>query len=284
MDLKSLLQRKLSIVLILVFSSFLALAITVGQGIANYGKVLTAEPADVLGAKTSETPTPEVSKPFQCIDSDTFTKFLKETQKTVTLYAPDKTVTLNMEPLKECFVATGCDADNFRCTSGVVTMNTQCLADYFKKYPLQVTETKILSGEGASVQVRVQDWMVNYDNLAEQLKGAVEKEVTYCQVQGLEEQTTANIDNIQLVVTDDTPNVEGSFTTKPFIEIDASKEKLYFWNDGIYQTFPINRGARLPKEGIYSRKAIDLKKILEGIHADFISRNTKATDYVIVHK
>lgn len=276
MELSTLLQKRLSIIGIFGLSIFAALVWTVGDGVVQYASYYAQDSRVVLGEKAD-------SK-NQCIPEETFQNFLKETKKTVTLNAPDRAVTLPLDTLSACFTAKGCETANFTCAEGSVSLVEACVNEYFVKYPLQVEQTKVITGSGAVAQVQIQDWSVNYANMTEQLIKLVGQEVKYCQVEGKAEQSRANIGSLQLVVSDELPSMHGGTFTNRFIEIDASKEKVYFWNDGVYQTLSLNHGARLPSEGIYKRSEVDLSKIMSSLDTLYLERNSQKTDYVVIHK
>lgn len=278
MELATILSRRAIVVAVIGLSAFMGLLWTVGQGVVNYASLYKQDGSQVLGEKTSTT------AQTQCIQTETVHKFLTETQKTVNLYAPDQTINFSLEPLEACFETTGCSEEGFSCAKGKVTLNRECVAEYFTKYPLEVEQTRIVSGSGAVAQVKVRDWTVNYENLTEQLLNAVASEIKYCQVSGEEEQTRQNIGNLQLVVSDELPSMSGKDFTARFVELDASKEKAYFWNEGIPQTFTLKHGVRLPKEGIYRNSDIDFASIMDGMNASFITRTSQKTDYVVVHQ
>ncbi len=276
MDLKNFLQKRLSVLVVLGMSSIIGLSFSVGKGIVGYTSLYTSSDTQVLGAKDA--------KQTQCIPSETIEKFLGDTKKTVTLYAPNKSVTIPLEPLMSCFQSTGCDAAEFSCNDGKISLVESCVSAYFQKYPLEVEQTKLVSGAGAVAQVRVQDWTVNYANLAEQLSKAVSEEVKYCQVEGKADQSRQNIGNIQLVVADELPGMQGQVFTKRFIEVDESKRKLYFWNDGIYQTVSLSISGRLPKEGVYLKSSVDFSKLVGSVDAAFLTRNSQDSDFVVIHE
>lgn len=278
MELSTLLEKRVSIVAVLGMSAFLALTWTVGDGVVQYASNYKRDGSQVLGEKS------ENQTQNQCLNTDVFQSFLTETKKTISLYAPDREVTFSLEPLKGCFVAKGCDTANFACSEGKVSLVESCVNEYFAKYPLQVEQTKIVSGSGAVAQVQVQDWSVNYANVTEQLIKAVSDEITYCQVEGKAEQSRQNIGSIQLVVSDEMPSMKAGTFTNRFIELDASKEKVYFWNDGVYQTLSLMHGARLPKEGVYKHSDIGFAKIMNSTEALYLGRNSQKTDYVVVHQ
>ena len=274
MKLKKFLQRRLSTVAIIGVSSFLGLLWLVGDGVVRYASLY--DQTQVLGEKAADS--------FQCLPSTSFDKFFTDADKSITLYAPNKTVSFPLSALKQCFTATGCDQAGFTCSIGKVQLATSCAREYFKKFSLGVEQYRVITGSGASAQVRIQDWEVNYDNLVEQLNTAIAKGISYCQVAGLQEATRQNLGTIQLVVADETPGmVAGSFTER-FVEIDASKGKLYYWNKGQYQTFALIHGARLPKEGIYHQKDISLGQIIGFVDVSYIEKDSEPTDYVIVHR
>ncbi|MCC7304053.1 hypothetical protein IT418_01400 [bacterium] len=276
MELLSLLQRPTTKVAILAVSLLGVLSFSVGKGVAEYASLYMNGRTAVLGES--------VDNNFQCLSKNQFTKFLDDTKKTVTLYAPNKAVTVPLEPLLGCFASSGCTATEFSCVDGSVSLVQSCVTEYFRKYPLEVDQMKLVTGVGAVAQVHVQDWTVNYENLAEQLSKAVTDEIKYCQVEGKAEQTRQNIGSIQLVVADELPGIKGNSFTKRFMEIDRSKEKLYFWNDGVYQTLKLVHGARVPKEAIYKRESIDFRKILNSTDTEFIQQNSQESDYVVVHE
>lgn len=275
MEIISFLQKRIAVIAILAVSSVLALTWNVGKNVVDYASLYSERPSQVLGEATKSN--------FQCISEEKFTEFLSQTDKTITLYAPNKSINLPLAPLLSCFAATGCDSAEFSCGEGKVSLVEACVAEYFQKHPLEVEQTKIVSGVGAVAQVHIQDWTVNYANLAEQLSKAVTEEIKYCQVEGKAEQTRQNIGNIQLVVADELPGMKGNDFTKRFIEVDTSKGKLYFWNEGVYQTLSLVHGARLPKEAIYKRSSIDLSKVVSSVDAAFLERNSEAGDYVVIH-
>jgi len=274
MELQTFLQRKLSIVAIIGVSSFLGLLWLVGDGVVRYASLYNQ--TQVLGEKAAES--------FQCLPSTTFDKFFADSEKSITLYAPDKTVSFPLSALKKCFTATGCNQAGFSCSVGKVQLVVSCANEYFKKFPLGVEQYRVITGAGASAQVRIQDWEVNYDNLVEQLNTVIAKGISYCQVEGLQEAPRQNLGTIQLVVADETPGMMAGSFTERFIEIDASKSKLYYWNKGQYQTFSLTHGVRLPKEGIYLRDNVTLRQIIGSVDVSYIEKNTQSTDYVVVHK
>jgi hypothetical protein len=236
---------------------------------------------EVLGAKT-ESPN-DVVAANSCLPQTKISEALKVGERTVTLYAPDKTLTLSLEPLVSCIVNTGCETSGTSCSNVKTTLDAACLDDYFKQYPLSLTTTVLLTQNDISVKVRKEDWAVNYKDLAAQLADAFSKEVSYCQLTGETRLPKKNIANLQLTVSDASASVEESFT-KRFIEIDKSKMLLFFWNDGIYQPYYIKKGTRLPSQQIYLRKDIDIQKILQSIDAGYVLRNSESTDYVVVHE
>jgi hypothetical protein len=235
---------------------------------------------EVLGAKTENTS--DVTTTNSCLPQTKLSEALKIGERTVTLYAPDKTLTLSLEPFVSCIVNTGCETAGNACSNVKTTMDVSCLDAYFKQYPLTLTTTTLLTRNDISVKVRKEDWAVNYKDLAVQLADAYSKEISYCQLTGETKLPKKNIANLQLTVSDASPSVEESFT-KRFIEIDKSKQLLYFWNDGVYQPYYIKKGTRLPSQQIYLRKDIDIEKILQSIDAGYVLRNSSSTDYVIVH-
>lgn len=278
MELATLLQKRIAIFAILGVSAFIGLIWTVGDGVVEYASwyVRPEGATQVLGEKTES--------PVSCLPKETMEQFFVDTQKTITLYSPDKTVIFPLDSLKSCYVAKGCGTEGFTCKEGAITLDTACVSAYFKKSPLGVEQTKLVTGETVVAQVKVQDWSVNYENLAEQLAKAIENEIKYCQVTKEEEQTRQNIGNLQLVVSDELPGMKGSDFTKRFLEVDISKGKGYFWNDGVYQVLTTISGARLPKEGIYTISSLELSKYFSSSDLSYITRNAQSTDYVVIHK
>lgn len=278
MEFATLLQKRIAIVAILGISAFIGLIWTVGDGVVEYASwyVRPEGGTQVLGEKTES--------PVSCLPKETIEQFFIDTQKTITLYSPDKTVIFPLDSLKSCYVAKGCGTEGFTCKEGTISLDSACVAAFFKKAPLGVEQTKLVTGETVVAQVKVQDWSVNYDNLAEQLTKAIENEIKYCQVTKEEEQTRQNIGNLQLVVSDELPGMVGGDFTLRFLEVDISKGKGYFWNDGVYQVLSTIPGARLPKEGIYTVSSLALSKYFSSSDLSYINRNAQGSDYVVVHK
>lgn len=269
------LQRRISVVAVLALSMFVGLLWTVGGGVAEYASKYYGQP-QVLGERAFSQ--------FQCVSKEQIQGFLKTSGKTVTLYAPDRTEVVPLDALVGCFTATGCELENFSCEDGAVNVLTQCVQQYFEANPLGAETTRVITGAGASVQVRTHDWSVNYENLAAQLNDAVNKEIDYCQLTGVTESGRKNIGNIQLIVADEFPSVIDSSFTAKFLEIDASKEKAYLWEKGIYQTFKLQYGARVPEESIYQKKQVDLQRLLQSTDLAYVNKQLGETEFVVVHR
>ncbi|WKZ24250.1 MAG: hypothetical protein QY312_01425 [Candidatus Dojkabacteria bacterium] len=259
---------------ILTFSAWFA-----GKGIVDYAVWYMNPPQMAVLGEQDQTPTVA-----SCLPHEQVSQKLEENETTITLFAPNQSVTFPVKEVAHCFQAIGCDAEGFTCNIGEVTVDTQCAMAYFRQQPLGVEEYILVTGSGAVAQVLKHDWRVNYENLAEQLKTTVATAVPYCQLTGEAEQTRKNIGSIQLVVSDEMPSMAGTQFTQQYVEIDASKEKVYFWNDGVYQTLNLERGARLPSEGIYTRKTVDLSKLVNSSDFQYLEKNTSDTTFVVVHR
>lgn len=269
------LQRKYSIIAVLAFSSVIGLFWVVGGGVVNYASKYYGQ-SQVLGES--------VSSQFRCISQDQFSNYLGSAKKTVTLYAPDSSENFPLFALSKCFTAIGCDVQNFSCEGGQVNLVQTCVQDYFKKNPLGTETTRVVMGAGASVQVRTHDWSVNYENLAAQLDDAVFKEIAYCQLIGTGESTRQNIGAIQLVVADEQPSMVDATFAEKFLEIDASKEKAYLWDKGVYQMFSLTMGARVPSESVYIKKDVDLAKLIGSGDLEYINGQLGEREFVVVHR
>jgi len=274
-ELSRLLQRKYSVVAVLAISSVIGLFWMVGDGVVRYASIYYGQ-SQVLGERASSQ--------FRCIAQDQITKYLTDAKKSITVYSPDRSETLSLNALASCFTSYGCDEEGFSCEGGQVNLVQTCAQAYFQKNPLGAETVEVVSGAGASVQVKTHDWSVNYENLAAQLDDAVTKEVSYCQLLGVGESTRQNIGTIQVVVADEQPSVVDTNFAEVFLEIDASKEKVYLWNKGVYQTFTMVQGARAPSEAIYLRKNVDLSKLVGSADLEYMVKQLSDSSFVVVHR
>lgn len=269
------LQRKYSIIAVFAFGSVIGLFWVVGGGILNYATMYD-DRSQVLGESGSSQ--------FRCISQEQISTYFDNVKKTITLYAPDSSESFPLSALSGCFTSTGCDEKNFSCEGGQVNLVESCVQEYFKKNPLGAETTRVVMGAGASVQVKTHDWSVNYENLAAQLDDAVFKEVAYCQLIGAGENTRQNIGSIQLVVADEQPSMVDATFAEKFLEIDASKEKAYLWDKGVYQMFSLIIGARVPAESVYVKKDVDLVKLIGSGDLEYIDKQLGESGFVVVHR
>lgn len=226
----------------------------------------------VLGEKSSAS----------CLPTSAVEKSLREKNRTVTLFAPDKSYTLPLSSIAACVQFVGCGGEGVACKDVTTNVDTACVSSYLEKNPEIATSRKVVSGEGASAQVRIQDWTVDTEALVNQLKEAISKEVSYCDVTG-EKDARTNIGNIQLVVMNTTPGVEEDFAQQ-FVEIDKSKAELYLWDKGNYKTFALKRGTRLPREAIYRLGNVNLSSLMQSQRdVEAIKEQTQDSTYVVVH-
>lgn len=218
-----------------------------------------------------------------CVPVTTVSKSFKEKNRTVTLFAPDKSYAFPLDSIAACVQFTGCaSGTGVACKDVATTVDTACISTYLKNNPEVATSRKVVSGEGASAQVRIQDWTVDTEVLATQIKDAVTKEVSYCDVTG-EKDGRTNIGNIQLAVTNAKPGVEEDFATQ-FVEIDKSRAELYLWNKGSFKTFSIKSGVRLPKEAIYRIENVQFSSFMQSQQdTSYIQKQTQKGEYIVVH-
>jgi hypothetical protein len=269
------LQGRFSVIAIFALSSVVGLFWVVGGGVVQYASIYYGQ-SQVLGESASSQ--------FQCIPLTQINQFFKAAKKTVTLYAPDSSESFPLSVVSKCFIASGCNEPSFSCEGGQVNIVQSCVQEYFKKNPLGAETTRVVTGAGASVQIKTHDWSVNYENLAAQLDDAIFKEISYCQLMGAGEPSRQNIGSIQLVVADEQPSIVDATFAEKFLEIDASKEKVYLWQKGVYQTFSLTMGARTPAEAVYSKKDIDLAKLIGSGDLEYINKRIDENGFVVVHR
>lgn len=256
----------------------LAASLLVATGVVVYQqyKDITAQPSQVLGTSAA-------APVGRCTDASIMNQSIIDVDRTITLYAPDKTVTLGLGQLAKCIVVENCTEDAQACGTSSLYVKPACVAEYLNTYTIGlVTETQ-LSGKNTVVSLRKEDWQVNTGDLSQQIAAAIEKEVTYCQIVGQVESNKKNIGNLQVAVSNDLPSMKGTFSDH-FIEVDKSRRMLFYWNDKVYQVFSIPNSVRLPTDGIYQASEVAFGDWVASIDRAYLQRTVKPEFQVVVHQ
>lgn len=111
-----------------------------------------------------------------------------------------------------------------------ITINTECIEQYLRKHPLE-TKTYYTRDHPAKIKVRLflEDYIIHYDKLAEQITRAYQKELDTCQLS----QTPYVVRDIFVKVKKDelAPNTDGQVASQ-YVEIDGTCQLLFYWQDG----------------------------------------------------
>jgi len=259
-------------------------AVVLGMALFVFGRAYSvyiskpkSEREFVLGAKDSVKKSKSI-----CNSSVALSSRLKSNNVLIPLYAPDSETTFNVSEIASCIKFPRCGA-NVSCTRVGIKVETTCIESYLRDNELNLTENTEIKGEGKTAIVRQQDWVVSNSELAKQMALLLERELTYCSLTDQVIMDKVPFRAIVVPVTDILPSAQKGFA-KRFIEIDQSKEKMYLWQDGIYQEYRLTKGSEIGEVSLKKRKDFDLSSILGTKELEFVLKATDDEDWIILHE
>lgn len=204
--------------------------ITVSQKESEIALQEQASVAAVLG---------EVASSESCISSSDYTKSLKHVRPEIALYFGTEELIVSAAEILSCGQYTPQFPQGSSCKSYQLGIDIPCLQQILEKNIrfAQPQETLKSKQGNKTVQARINDHVVDYESLAQQVAELYISNSEFSLVTGM--YTTIKPMVLQVPVLKDLPNTDGQFAQK-YLEFDGSRQLMFMWEKGNYKKFRIS--------------------------------------------
>ncbi len=121
-----------------------------------------------------------------------------------------------------------------------IQIDNQCLQNKLRKIPVFKTKTYTLQGDDKKIKINSSDIAPNTIKSTRELENKIKKVLTnVCTDLKLGQLKRQYKENIKVDFIKDLPSTDGRFA-KRYAEIDYSRQLMFLWNKGKYETFKIS--------------------------------------------
>lgn len=171
----------------------------------------------------------------KCLETNQIPSKIGAVVPEIILLAGNARKTIKSVNIAHCFIAPSCEAQLQGNTR--LSANLKCLDDYFTANPFYLETYNYMRGSGTTVRVRREDWVVDRENLSESVAEEYTNILTIPKL--IDTNPLSRRIQLQIPLLSDAPNTDGSFRSK-YVEIDGSRQLLFFWRNGKYQKYRIS--------------------------------------------